>query len=161
MSDREQEKQRILTQFPREIEDFKAGDRIEVHRFTELGKPKIEIMRGICLGRRRNKQLEASFQIINSISDATFILTVSSPLHFSFLASQPVFGVLSISGPPTPTSSSAILFFECLWILPASRFQYPLYSPYITKIKVIEKGKWRRNKLNFIKEWPSEHIATK
>lgn len=62
---RQEEKHRVLREFPRKIEDFGAGDRIAVTRYVGLRKPKLEVVKGMCIERSGGNLLRANFKMVN------------------------------------------------------------------------------------------------
>ncbi len=77
-----------LKHLPRQVADFKVGDRVAVTTLLTLsptGKnaDKVEVIKGVVLERRRREQLDASFTIRNSSVGVAYEL--SFPLWSPFI----------------------------------------------------------------------------
>lgn len=82
---RKEEKLKIATNWPREVETFKAGDKIKVTKFVTLARDsKLEVIKGMCIGRS-NKGIESYFRIINYKIDVMYEMNI--PLWSPFIKS--------------------------------------------------------------------------
>lgn len=99
--------------YPRTIPDFKAGDRISITRYVELGKDnKFEILKGMCIARKNNMN-ESHFSILNNKSDTTYEMKI------------------------------------------------PLWSPFIKKIDILQKGTIKTRKAYYLRDRPVEEFLTR
>jgi len=102
---RKEEIVKIENEWPRHVEPFRSGDKIQITKYLTLDRDnKFEIIKGTCIGRS-SKTLESYFRIINYKIDAMYEMNI------------------------------------------------PLWSPFIQKIEVLEKGKgYRQSKLYYLKD---------
>lgn len=110
---RNEEVEKIKIKFPREIPDFKAGDRIAVTKYLQLNdESKFEVIKGMCLARS-HRNLESNFTIINNKHDTTF------------------------------------------------EMKLPLWSPFIKKIEILQKGNIKKKKAFYLRDRPVEEFQTR
>jgi ribosomal protein L19 len=74
---------RIHKEHPREVEEFRAGDKIKVTKYLSLQSDKTEVVRGMVLARNKGTRLNATFTLINRRLGDVFELTL--PLHSPFI----------------------------------------------------------------------------
>lgn len=104
-----EERQRLET-LPREIDDFKVGDKVAVWSLVDLESDRLEVTRGLVIDKRRKTDLDASFTIRNTSIGVAYELS------------------------------------------------YPLYSPFLRKVKIIQGSEgFKQNKLYWINRLPRAH----
>lgn len=82
---RKEEIMKTKINYPRQIPDFKAGDRIAVTQYVELGQEsKVETIRGMCIARKQAMN-ESWFAILNHRDDTTYEMKI--PLWSPFIKS--------------------------------------------------------------------------
>jgi len=80
---REEEVAKMQQKYPREVADFKTGDRVVITKAITLDDDtKFEVMKGFVIARKRNSN-ESNFSILNNKLDCTWEMKV--PLWSPFL----------------------------------------------------------------------------
>ena len=79
---RDEERDKIAT-LPREIEDFKVGDKIAISSLISLSGDKLELVKGLVVAKRRKNRVDANFTVRNVCMGVGYELTF--PLYSPFL----------------------------------------------------------------------------
>lgn len=92
---RMEEMKKIRNNWPRNVDRFKAGDRIKITKYITLGRDnKVEVVKGMCIGRTF-RNLESYFRIINWKIDVMYEMNI--PLWSPFIKSIEVLQAGKIS----------------------------------------------------------------
>jgi ribosomal protein L19 len=76
---RHEEKDRVLKLFPRDVCEFKTGDRVAVHKAISLYNPKTQVYRGLVIDKRRGPHASFTLRCVKEETMFEIQLPLFSP----------------------------------------------------------------------------------